>query len=303
MQISEVRVKLIPNPTDRLKAFCSITLDGDFVIRDIKLIEGGAGVFVAMPSRKLSDHCPKCNAKNHLRASYCNECSAPLGKDRVRRDKAGRRKLHADIAHPINSTCRQDLQTRIVEAFERELAASKQPGYQPMVLDDDDDYLGDDETAATGSVQAPERTAGRDFDDDGRDDEIRRSEMVPDDDGAEDLEEDDGDGAETGTYQEMIADLKRDAAQRREAHNERRAFAFGEPAETNDEPDAVAANDADVFGFGLADPDIDESDADTAPESVAVSPEDEVLNASPVEAAGPSRESESDADDFGSGIL
>ncbi len=46
MEISEVRVKMVANKDDRLKAFCSMTLDNDFVIRDIKIIEGTGGLFV-----------------------------------------------------------------------------------------------------------------------------------------------------------------------------------------------------------------------------------------------------------------
>ncbi|MFC1762003.1 SpoVG family protein [Planctomycetota bacterium] len=63
MEITEVRVKLVENEDDRLKAFCSVTLDNEFVVRDIKIIEGGGGHFVAMPSRKMSDHCERCGGK------------------------------------------------------------------------------------------------------------------------------------------------------------------------------------------------------------------------------------------------
>jgi len=139
MEITEVRVKLINNKDERLKAFCSMTLDDDFVIRDIKVIEGTNGYFVAMPSRKMSDHCPKCGSKNHLRAKFCNNCAAPLGEDRAKKDMKGRMKLHADIAHPINAECRQTIQEQIVKAFEEELEKSKQPGYKPVEFDEPDD--------------------------------------------------------------------------------------------------------------------------------------------------------------------
>ena len=52
MRVTEVRVKLNMHSQDRLRGFCSITLDGCFVVRDIKIIEGPGGLFVAMPSRK-----------------------------------------------------------------------------------------------------------------------------------------------------------------------------------------------------------------------------------------------------------
>ena len=141
MEISEVRVKLINNKDDRLKAFCSLTMDNEFVIRDIKIIEGATGYFVAMPSRKMSDHCQKCGGKNHLRARFCNNCGASLSENRARKDFKGRMKLHADIAHPINADCRRKIQEKVTSAFEEELEKSKQPGYQPPDMDDFEDDI------------------------------------------------------------------------------------------------------------------------------------------------------------------
>jgi len=135
MEISEVRVKLVDNKDDRLKAFCSMTLDNEFVIRDIKVIEGTNGLFVAMPSRKMSDHCEKCGSKNHLRAKFCNNCGTALSENRAKKDLKGRMKLHADIAHPINAECRQKIQDRIAAAYAEEKEKSKQPGYKAPDMD------------------------------------------------------------------------------------------------------------------------------------------------------------------------
>ncbi len=141
MEITEVRVKLTSSQSDRVRAFCSVTLDREFVVRDIKVIEGTNGLFVAMPSRKIADHCPKCRGKNHLRAKFCNECGAKLRDNRAPRNGSGRSKLHADVAHPINMACRERLQDAILGAFNEELESSKQPGYKPIDLDEgyDDD--------------------------------------------------------------------------------------------------------------------------------------------------------------------
>jgi stage V sporulation protein G len=139
MEISEVRVKLIDNKDDRLKAFCSVTFDNEFVVRDIKIIEGTGGFFVAMPSRKMSDHCEKCGGKNHLRARFCNSCGAKLSEERARRDGKGRMKLHADIAHPINAACRKKIQDKVIESYKEEVEKSKQPGYKPVDLDEPED--------------------------------------------------------------------------------------------------------------------------------------------------------------------
>jgi stage V sporulation protein G len=129
MEITEVRVKLMENSDDRLQAFCSITFDHAFVVRDLKIIEGTNGPFVAMPSRKLTSHCHQCRAKNHLRALYCNQCGARQKEERLFRDTEGRTKLYADIAHPINSACREMIQARVIAEFQLEKQRALQPGY------------------------------------------------------------------------------------------------------------------------------------------------------------------------------
>ena len=111
MEITEVRVKLMEEPGERLQAFCSITFDDAFVVRDLKIIEGATGPFVAMPSRKLTAHCYQCGCKNHLRAAFCNQCGTRMKEPAGLKDDDGRAKLYADIAHPINSTCREMIQT------------------------------------------------------------------------------------------------------------------------------------------------------------------------------------------------
>ena len=129
MEITEVRIKLMEEPGERLKAFCSITFDNCFVIRDLKIIDGSNGPFVAMPSRKLTAHCPGCGMKNHLRAQYCNQCGKRLSDARAPKDADGRAKLYADIAHPINSFCREMIQDVVVSEYYEEIERAKQPGY------------------------------------------------------------------------------------------------------------------------------------------------------------------------------
>jgi stage V sporulation protein G len=129
VEITEVRIKLMEEPGERLKAFCSITFDNCFVIRDLKIIDGSNGPFVAMPSRKLTAHCPGCGMKNHLRAQYCNQCGKRLSDARAPKDADGRAKLYADIAHPINSFCREMIQDVVVNEFYEEIERAKQPGY------------------------------------------------------------------------------------------------------------------------------------------------------------------------------
>jgi stage V sporulation protein G len=189
MELTEVRINLCGDRGGRLKAFCSLTFDNTFVIRDVKLIDGNEGLFLAMPSRKLCDHCPACHEKNHLKARFCNNCGRRLNEDRYQQSRngngnghgnghglshgnagghpgthgnghshgnghgpgygngGGRLKLHADIAHPINAGCRQEIERKVLDAYDRELERSREPGYVAPSLDAEDFELYDDRPA------------------------------------------------------------------------------------------------------------------------------------------------------------
>lgn len=88
MQITDVRVRKVEKE-GKLKAVVSITIDDEFVVHDIKVIDGEKGLFIAMPSRKASDG------------------------------------EYRDIAHPINSSTREQLQDLILERYHAELAAEE----------------------------------------------------------------------------------------------------------------------------------------------------------------------------------
>ena len=156
MEITEVRIKLMADPHERLLAFCSVTFDQCFVIRDLKIIQGTKGAFVAMPSRKLTDRCPQCNMKNHLRSTFCNQCGAKLSDDRALKGDDGRAKLYADIAHPINTACREMIQVRVIEAYGEEQVKAKEPGYICAYDDYDEDRyaaLADGSPAIAGRIE------------------------------------------------------------------------------------------------------------------------------------------------------
>lgn len=82
MIITDVRIRKI-SADGKMKAIISVTFDGEFVVHDIKVIEGQSGLFIAMPSRKTPD---------------------------------GEFK---DIAHPINADTRERIQVSILEAYEK----------------------------------------------------------------------------------------------------------------------------------------------------------------------------------------
>jgi len=126
MEITEARIVLKDSPDKKLKAYATVTFDNAFVVRNIKVIEGTSGLFIAMPSRKIKQPCPKCGFKNELRSKYCNQCGAqlPLVSRPVNQETAGSSAQleHKDIAHPITQPFREYLQKRVLEAYEQEKA-------------------------------------------------------------------------------------------------------------------------------------------------------------------------------------
>ena len=121
MEITESRVFLKDSPDKKLKAYVTVTFDNAFVVRNIKVIEGTNGLFIAMPSRKIKQPCPKCGFKNELRSKYCNQCAAGLpAVSQLPGQEASAQLEHKDIAHPITQSFREYLQKRVLEAYEQE---------------------------------------------------------------------------------------------------------------------------------------------------------------------------------------
>lgn len=124
MEITEVKVFLKEGQDKKLKAYATITFDNMFVVRNVKVIDGNKGLFVAMPSRKVKDPCPKCNFRNAVRSKFCNQCGAslpmPEPKMQVAGDDTARQSEHKDIAHPITAECRDYIQKKVLEAYENE---------------------------------------------------------------------------------------------------------------------------------------------------------------------------------------
>ena len=124
MEITEVRIFLKEGQDKKLKAYATLTFDNCFVVRNVKVIEGTKGMFIAMPSRKIKDTCPKCGFRNTVRSKFCNQCGAtlPVSGPKVFQpgEDASRQSEHKDIAHPISAECRDYIQKKVLEAYEIE---------------------------------------------------------------------------------------------------------------------------------------------------------------------------------------
>ena len=126
MEITEIRVFLKEGQDKKLKAYATLTFDKAFVVRNVKVIEGNKGLFVAMPSRRLKESCPKCNFKNAMRSKFCNQCGGPLPQKSEQRqflpgeNSSMRQSEHRDIAHPITTEYREYIQKKVLAAYEEE---------------------------------------------------------------------------------------------------------------------------------------------------------------------------------------
>ncbi len=132
MEITEVKVAVKDSQDKKLKAYVSVTFDDSFVVRNIKVIEGSGGLFIAMPSKKIKQPCPKCGFRNEIRSKYCNQCAAglpapsvptrPFGDSfNMNHGAQGSAQLeHKDIAHPITQPFREYLQKKVLDAYEQE---------------------------------------------------------------------------------------------------------------------------------------------------------------------------------------
>ncbi len=137
MEITEVKVRLRDREGSKLKAYATIIFDNSFVVRDLKVIDGRKGLFVAMPSRQVREACPNCHHRNALRSKFCNQCGKALEFQSVQM-KEGEDRIdeHRDIAHPITTEARNYLQKKILEVYEAERAELPQevkPEIKPEV--------------------------------------------------------------------------------------------------------------------------------------------------------------------------
>jgi stage V sporulation protein G len=120
MEITEVKIRKRDVSDGKLKAYVSITIDNAFVVRDIKIIEGKNGLFVAMPSMKLSIFCPKCKKKNPVGSRFCNQCGASMEGATMPVGPDGLPEEHRDIAHPITTEARDYIQKKVLDAYNKE---------------------------------------------------------------------------------------------------------------------------------------------------------------------------------------
>lgn len=123
MEITEIRVFPKEGQDKKLKAYVTVTFDNVFVVRNIKVIQGSGALFIAMPSRKVKNACPKCGFKNEAGSRFCNHCAGEIPASVEQVSVPDAKVDHRDIAHPITQEFREHLQKKILEAYKKEAAA------------------------------------------------------------------------------------------------------------------------------------------------------------------------------------
>ncbi len=164
MKITEVRIFPTESKDGKLKAFATMTFDDWFVVRNVKVIQGNNGLFVAMPSRKAVDSCPKCNFKNVVGSKYCNQCGSQL-EQRQAADESAREAYgnHMDIAHPITQECRVYIQEKILGVYNKEIGrASSEPETAGKVKAREGSF-GGEKTGSRQSEKIPEMEDSKDI--------------------------------------------------------------------------------------------------------------------------------------------
>ncbi len=124
MEITEVRISLREHEGRRLKSYATVTFDNSFVVRNIKIIEGNNGLFVAMPARKVKQFCPRCGKKVEMGSKFCNNCGAQIPPPKEQ--DQDRQSIHQDLAHPINQQFRDYLQSKVLDAYHQKKNAVEQ---------------------------------------------------------------------------------------------------------------------------------------------------------------------------------
>lgn len=123
MEITEIRVFQKEGQDKKLKAYATVTFDDCFVVRNIKVIQGSNGLFIAMPSRKMKRVCHKCHFKNEVGSKFCNHCGETIKPEHQGTEPVDAKTEHRDIAHPITQQFREYLQNKILQAYDEEIVA------------------------------------------------------------------------------------------------------------------------------------------------------------------------------------
>lgn len=129
MKVTRVEIAIPFKGPKELLAYVTIELDRCFVVHGMRLINktsGRNGQFIAMPSKKTGDRCSICRAYNAFDAKFCEQCGAPCQNRPMPLEELGVRR-HQDVAHPLTTEFRRELEVAVFAAYDRAIAEANNP--------------------------------------------------------------------------------------------------------------------------------------------------------------------------------
>lgn len=127
MRVTDVNIKLVDpqfnqpgNEQSRLRAYVTLVFDDVLLVRDFRVIEGRDGLFLASPSRSLTEKCPGCKERNPITSVYCGQCGKKIP-PALMPYHGGRARQWIDIAHPVNAEFRREMEGEVLVAYRKEV--------------------------------------------------------------------------------------------------------------------------------------------------------------------------------------
>jgi stage V sporulation protein G len=117
MKITEVQIVYADDRVrsrDRLHGFATITIDKEFRVKDIKILEKDGYIFISMPAKKMTTHCEGCNGVVTVLDKFCCHCAKALN---PQLENFESKSVFINTAHPINVACRRYIEKEIADKF------------------------------------------------------------------------------------------------------------------------------------------------------------------------------------------
>lgn len=111
MRVTDVKLHPMSNPKHPdCKAVCSVILDGELALHDVRIVESRGRTIVAMPSRPHKRPCPRCGGQTYANAEHCTGCGTKIG-------RANLKTPYRDMAHPLTRKLRAAMEERVLTAY------------------------------------------------------------------------------------------------------------------------------------------------------------------------------------------
>ncbi|MBL8888824.1 MAG: SpoVG family protein [Planctomycetaceae bacterium] len=119
MKITKIRLTMLPPGSMPVCAYATITFDDQLAIHDLRIIRKDERLFVAMPNRKRTRPCHKCQTPHTIPSRFCSNCGNSL---RSGSEHTANSRTHVDIAHPLTAEFRAMIEREILDSYHSNLA-------------------------------------------------------------------------------------------------------------------------------------------------------------------------------------